>query len=98
MRIDAYSAVNQVYQTNMQTKKETVEKETVEKKTSRDDKIEISQVGKDMTVAKKAISEAPDLREDKVKAIKEQMEAGTYSVSSEAIADKLIDSFFGGIS
>ena len=75
MRIDAYSAVNQVYQTNMQTKKETVEK-----KTSRDDKIEISQVGKDMTVAKKAISEAPDLREDKVKAIKEQMEAGTYSV------------------
>lgn len=93
MRIDAYSAVNQVYQTNMQTKKETVEK-----KTSRDDKIEISQVGKDMTVAKKAISEAPDLREDKVKAIKEQMEAGTYSVSSEAIADKLINSFFGGIS
>ena len=93
MRIDAYSAVNQVYQTNMQTKKETVEK-----KTSRDDKIEISQVGKDMTVAKKAISEAPDIREDKVKAIKEQMEAGTYSVSSEAIADKLINSFFGGIS
>lgn len=93
MRIDAYSAVNQVYQTNMQTKKETVEK-----KTSRDDKIEISQVGKDMTVAKKAISEAPDLREDKVKAIKEQMEAGTYSVYSEAIADKLINSFFGGIS
>ena len=93
MRIDAYSAVNQVYQTNMQTRKETVEK-----KTSRDDKIEISQVGKDMTVAKKAISEAPDLREDKVKAIKEQMEAGTYSVSSEAIADKLINSFFGGIS
>ena len=93
MRMDAYSAVNQVYQTNMQTKKETVEK-----KTSRDDKIEISQVGKDMTVAKKAISEAPDLREDKVKAIKEQMEAGTYSVSSEAIADKLINSFFGGIS
>lgn len=93
MRIDAYSAVNQVYQTNMQTKKETTEK-----KISRDDKIEISQVGKDMTVAKKAISEAPDLREDKVKAIKEQMEAGTYSVSSEAIADKLINSFFGGIS
>lgn len=93
MRIDAYSAVNQVYQTNMQTKKETTEK-----KISRDDKIEISQVGKDMTVAKKAISEAPDIREDKVKAIKEQMEAGTYSVSSEAIADKLINSFFGGIS
>lgn len=93
MRIDAYSAVNQVYQTNMQTKKETTEK-----KISRDDKIEISQVGKDMTVAKKAISEASDIREDKVKAIKEQMEAGTYSVSSEAIADKLINSFFGGIS
>ena len=93
MRIDAYSAVNQVYQTNMQTKKETTEK-----KISRDDKIEISQVGKDMTVPKKAISEAPDIREDKVKAIKEQMEAGTYSVSSEAIADKLINGFFGGIS
>lgn len=91
MRIDAYNAVNQVYQTNAQTKK------TVTEKKVNSDKLEISQTGKDIATAKKAIAEAPDVRADKVESIKKQMAEGTYSVSLEDVADKMIDSMFGGI-
>lgn len=65
MRIDAYNAVNQVYQTTKQT-----QKINTEKKIAKDDKFEISQTGKDLAVAKKALSEASDIREERVAAIK----------------------------
>lgn len=91
MRIDAYNAVNQVYQTNAQTKKVVTDKKVSS------DKLEISQTGKDIAVAKNAIAEAPDVRADKVESIKRQMAEGTYSVSLEDVADKMLDSMFGGI-
>lgn len=92
MRIDAYNAVNQIYQTTAQVKKVDAEK-----KVQKDDKLEISQAGKDINVAKKAIKESPDVREDKIEAIKKQMAEGTYSVSTEALADKILDGFMGGM-
>lgn len=92
MRIDAYNAVNQVYQTTAQVKKVNAEK-----RVQKDDKLEISQFGKDINIAKKAIKEAPEVREDKVEAIKKQMAEGTYSVSTEALADKILGSFFSEI-
>lgn len=90
MRIDAYNAVSQVYQMKAQ-----VNKAEKEKKTTRDDKLELSQAGKDIAVAKKALTETPNIREDKVRRIKEQMAAGTYSVSAEDVADKMVSSMFG---
>ena len=92
MRIDAYNAVNQIYQTTAKVKKVDAEK-----KVQKDDKLEISQAGKDINVAKKAIKESPDVREDKIEAIKKQMAEGTYSVSTEALADKILDGFMGGM-
>lgn len=92
MRIDAYNAVNQVYQTATQTKKVTTAKKV------ENDKVEISQTGKDIATAKKAIAETPDIREDRVEAIKKQMAEGTYAVSMEDVADKMMNDFFGGIS
>lgn len=92
MRIDAYNAVNQVYQTTAQVKKVDAEK-----RVQKDDKLEISQTGKDINIAKKAIKESPDVREDKIEAIKKQMAEGTYSVSTEALADKILDGFMGGM-
>ena len=92
MRIDAYNAVNQIYQTTAQVKKVDAEK-----KVQKDDKLEISQAGKDINVAKKAIKESPDVRGDKIEAIKKQMAEGTYSVSTEALADKILDGFMGGM-
>lgn len=90
MRIDAYSAVNQMYQAKNQVKKVNMEK-----KVGKDDKLEISQFGKDINTAKVAVQETSDIREDKVEAIKKQMAEGTYSVSTEALADKLVENFIG---
>jgi len=93
MRIDAYNAVNQIYQTATQTQK--INKE--EKKVAKDDKFEISQTGKDLAVAKKAISDVPDIREEKVETIKKQMKEGTYRVSTEDVAEKILSSMTGSI-
>lgn len=93
MRIDAYNAVNQVYQTTTQSKKVTSSQ-----KSSRDDKVEISQAGKDIAVAKKAVVETSDVREDKIQKIKEQIDAGTYAVSAEDVAEKMLGSIFGELS
>ncbi|MCI8408557.1 MAG: flagellar biosynthesis anti-sigma factor FlgM [Lachnospiraceae bacterium] len=92
MRIDAYNAVNAVYNST-----KPVKKVNSEKKASKDDTLEISQFGKELHVAKKAISETEDIRIDKVEAIKKQMQEGTYYVSDEALAEKILDNFVRGI-
>jgi len=84
MRIEAYNAVSQVYQSNtkMATKANSV--------ANANDKFEISQTAKCYQVAKQAVSVAPDIREDKVADIKAKMSSGTYTVKSEDFADKVM--------
>lgn len=89
MRIDAYNQVNQIYQTTTQT---TLKQSGVKKQ--KDDQLEISQIGKDIHLAKKAIAEQPDVREDKVQKIKEQMKNGTYEVSMSDVAEKMLSNLF----
>ncbi|ABR46950.1 Anti-sigma-28 factor, FlgM family protein [Alkaliphilus metalliredigens QYMF] len=55
------------------------------------DEIEISTKGKEFQVALKAFNALPEIREEKVKLVKEQMEQGSYSVSGKEVADKMID-------
>lgn len=88
MRIEAYNAVSQAYQASTQVKNVNSNK-----KVGRDDKLEISQTGKDINVAKKAMQNAPEVREDRVAAIKKQMEEGTYAVSMEDVANKIMSLF-----
>jgi negative regulator of flagellin synthesis FlgM len=52
---------------------------------------EISSKAKDMAKAKQVASDAPDVREAKIAALKEQIQNKKYNVSAEAIADKLVD-------
>ena len=47
-------------------------------------------VGKDIQTVKAAVKAAPDVRANKVADIKKQIEAGTYNVSGESFADKLL--------
>lgn len=89
MRIDAYMQVNQLYQTN---KTRSASKTSA---SSASDSFEISSLGKDYQVAKKAVSETSDVREDKIKQIMEQMKSGTYNVSIEDVADNLADRLLG---
>ena len=88
MRIDAFNQVTQLYKTN------STKKTYATSKTQAADKLEISQMGKDYQVAKSAVAAAPDVREDKVNAIKQALASGTYNVSMEEVADKLINSSF----
>jgi negative regulator of flagellin synthesis FlgM len=57
------------------------------------DKLEISSFGKEFQVAKTAVSQASDVREDKVEQIKSMLSSGTYSVSSMDFADKIVDGY-----
>lgn len=85
MRIDAYMQVSQLYKTNKTKRGLKSDKEE-----SRDS-LEISDFGSAYQVAKQAASQGPLVREDRVRDIKARMEAGTYNVSAEDVADKLAD-------
>ena len=85
MRIDAYNQVSQVYGVNSKTKTSAATK------TTRSDKVEISNLGKDLQIAKQAIKDTPDVREDVVAKFKTQINNGTYDVDGESFADKLME-------
>ena len=87
MRIDAYNQVNQIYKAVGSVKSDKV------RKTSKRDKVEISSFGKAYQVAKQAVASTPDVRQDKVADIKERIQNGTYDVSPEAFADKLLSDY-----
>lgn len=84
MRVDAYSQISKIYE----PKQKARAKETV--KSSGRDELIISSLGRDYQVARQAVMAAPDIREDKVSAIKSQMEAGAYQVSADSFAAKVI--------
>lgn len=84
MRIDAYNQINSIYDTKQKAKTQAAKKIT-----SRDE-VYISSTGRDYQVARQAVLAAPDIREDKVNQIRSRIEAGTYQVSSESFAAKLI--------
>ncbi len=86
MRIDALSQIQQVYGT--QSKRKT---SSVSNKSYGRDAVEISSIGKSFQIAKKAVSEAEDVRESKTAPLKEQIAAGTYNVSGESFAEKLME-------
>jgi negative regulator of flagellin synthesis FlgM len=64
--------------------------ETVSKK-SDSASTEISSKARDLAKAKKAASEAPDVRESRIAELREKIQNKTYNVSADAIADRLVD-------
>ena len=65
--------------------------QNLQKKT---DRVEISRAGMEFQIAQQAVHTAPDIREDKVQALKEQMQAGTYNISMDDLAEKLLEGIF----
>ena len=88
MRIDAYNQISQMYQS---TKVKPVKGV---KKVANTDVFEVSQAGRDYQTAKQAVKEAPDIREDEVNRVKEALASGTYNVSGEEFAERLIARIF----
>jgi negative regulator of flagellin synthesis FlgM len=54
------------------------------------DKVALSPEARQIQEVKKLLDSLPDIREEKVAEIREQIENGTYSVDSEKIAFKMI--------
>ena len=87
MRIEAYTQVQKLYDTN-KTKKAVVGSSA-----NASDKLQISSLGKDIQWAKQAVAESSDIREDVVAPIKARILSGTYEVSADSFADKLIQKY-----
>jgi len=84
MRIEAYNQVQQAYKATYTTK---AEKKADVKKA---DDVQISSIGQDITVAKQAVKNAPDIRWDIVTPLKEKLQNGTYDVNPADFAEKML--------
>lgn len=91
MRIDAYNQIQQIYGS-------TSIKKTEEKKTSNvsfKDQLLLSATAKDAQVARQALANTPDVREEVIAPIKEQIDNGTYEVDTDDFAGKLLEKYSG---
>ena len=91
MRIDAYNQIAQLY--GAQTSYNNNSQKRGNAASMGSDQLSISQAGYSHQVAKTAVSEASDVREDKVAKLKAQIDAGTYSVNPEDFAAKLLEKY-----
>ena len=87
MRIEAYTQVQQLYNSAK------VQKDANVSKKGQTDQVQISSMGLNIQAAKAAVKSAEDIRFDKVNPIKEAIANGTYNVSAESFADKLMEKY-----
>jgi negative regulator of flagellin synthesis FlgM len=59
------------------------------------DQVSLSAEARALALARKAVDGAPDVREDRIAAIKQQIENGTYNVSPEALAKSILQKLSG---
>lgn len=87
MRMNSVMNVNKVvnkYKTNIN------KTESASKVGMKQDKLEISSGAKEFQLAMDAVKNMPDIRQDKVDEIKQQIKDGTYKPSAKDIAKKML--------
>lgn len=87
MRVDAYSQVQQVYNPKQPRKLQKGEKAGFQ------DQLQISSKGKDIQVARHAVENVADVREDVVEPLKSAVKSGAYKVTAEAFANRLFQKY-----
>jgi negative regulator of flagellin synthesis FlgM len=87
MRIEAYSQVQQAYKTRK------TEKAYKPASAGSTDQLQISSMGKEILTAKSAVQASPDIREELTAPIKERIQKGTYEVTPDSFAKKLLDAY-----
>lgn len=87
MRIEAYSQVQQMYQTKK------VNKTQQSASVSFSDQVQISSLGKDFQAAKAAVAASPDVRVELTAPIKARVQNGTYEVDNGTFAEKLLQKY-----
>lgn len=93
--IDKIPGINKVYKSfSVERKKGTQEVFSVN---GRKDELTVSQKAKDYQIVNKgikAMNQIPDIREDKVNAIRDKMEKGLYDIDGKDIAEKMLSGNF----
>ena len=87
MRIDAYAQVQQLYGNKK------VHKVQKEARTGFKDQLLISSKGKDIQIAKNAVMNTRDVREDVTEPLKRAVNAGTYEINPDQFAQKLFEKY-----
>ena len=75
-----------------------VSRRTEEKKASNvsfKDQLLLSATAKDAQVARQALANTPDVREEVIAPLKEQIDNGTYEVDTDDFAGKLLEKYNG---
>lgn len=88
MRVDAVNQISQIY------KPSGTKKFSKQDSVSHRDAYEISQSAKDYQIAKNAVAQAPDVREAKIADLKEALASGSYNVSAQEVAEKIVSRYF----
>ena len=87
MRIEAYNQIIQTYNSTKPSKTKGAAHADWR------DQLQISSRGYDYQIAKQAVAEAPDIREDKVASLKNSIASGSYKVEPGDFAAKLIEKY-----
>lgn len=87
MRVEAYNQISQIYNSSKASKVKGTH--NVERR----DEVQISQAGRDYQVAKQAVAESSDIRENKAAQLKADIESGNYKVDAGDFAAKLIQKY-----
>ena len=90
IRVDAYSQIQNLYNVSKPAGNRGSAKATAP---DFKDRLNISGQGKDLQVAKQAVAAAPDIREDRVAALKAAYQSGSYNISANAVADKILENY-----
>lgn len=61
---------------------------------SKKDVVSISNEAKDFQIVNRALRDVPDIRQSKVNELRDILESGSYNVSGQDVAGKVIDSIF----
>ena len=84
MRIDQVNRVNQVYSTK------SINKTKPANKTNKQDSLAISQIGRDMQIAKQALGNTSEVRMDRINSVKAKLTNNEYEMNLDKIVDELV--------
>lgn len=91
MRIE--DKVNIAYEkVNTAAKKDNAEaKKQVDKAASESDRLGLSNEARKVAELKDAVRSSPDIRQDRVNEIREQIKSNTYNISGQKVAEKVVN-------
>jgi negative regulator of flagellin synthesis FlgM len=95
---DGHEIAKYMNETAIRQTKEATEKtpnpNDVPAESQQDAVVELSERSIDVRRAQEVIQSEPDVRSEKVQAIKDQIEKGTYEIDFDKTAEKMVKAFF----